>query len=324
VSWFVLGGAAVLGLALFVDGSTCRFGRRTFAHFVAEQQPKEKAAAQEEADPDKKAVLANVRTFIEAFNRRDIKTILPLFAEDCVLTESDGTTMRGLKELEEELKETFANEPDAKLSAHIESLEIVAPGVMLEEGKTTFYPDGKTLTAETDYQAVHVKKGNRWVMTRVSSFNRVVLSPYDQLRELEWLIGDWIDEGHDSIVKSNYRWDANKTYLLNEFTVHVKGRKALSGIQRIGRDPLTKQIKSWVFDDDGAYAESLWSSVDDDTWVIRVRGVRADGKAVTMTNQITHLGNDRFRFDAVDRIAGDERLPDFSAVVVRKAPQAKR
>jgi uncharacterized protein (TIGR02246 family) len=323
-NYLFLAAAAVLGLVLLGDGSACRFGRRIVAQPVAIQQPAAKEAAQEPDDPAKKAVLANVRTFIDAFNRHDVKTLLTLFADDCVLTEHDGSTIRGLKELEEELKETFENEPAARLSADVESLQLVAPNVIIEEGKTTYFPDGKTLTAETDYQATHVKKGDRWVMARVKSYNRIVLSPYDLLRELEWLVGDWIDESPDSLVESSYRWDANKMFLLNDFTVRVKGRKVLSGTQRIGRDPLSKQIKSWVFDSDGGYTESLWSSPEDDTWVIKAKGVRADGKVVTMTNQLTHLGKDRFRYDSVDRIAGEERMPDFSAIAVRKPPAVKR
>jgi uncharacterized protein (TIGR02246 family) len=251
-----------------------------------------------------------------------VKSLLQLFAEDCVLTESDGTTIRGRKELEEELKDSFDADPDAKISISVESLQQVSPDVIIEEGKTVYYPDGKTLTAETDYQATHVKKGDRWVMTRVRSFNRVVLSPYDDLRELEWLVGDWIDESSDSVVESSYRWDTNKSFLLNNFTVKVKGTKVLSGTQRIGRDAQTKQLRAWVFDSEGGYAESFWTAVDDG-WVMRAKGVRSDGKVVTVTNQLTQLGKDRFRFDSADRIVGEERMPNMAIIAVRKAPQPK-
>jgi uncharacterized protein (TIGR02246 family) len=286
---------------------------------IAQQEPAAKAAGNQESDAAKQAVMANVRTFTEAFNRRDVPAILKLFAKDCELTESDGTTVRGLKELEEELKETFEDDPDAKISVSVDSLQQVAPDVIIEEGKTEFFPDGKTLTAETDYQATHVKKGDRWLMTRVRSFNREVLHPYDLLRELEWLVGDWIDESSDSLVESSYQWDDNKTFLLQKFSIRVNGQRILSGTQRIGRDPLSKQIKSWVFDSEGGYAESLWSNVDD-SWVIKGKGVRADGKVVTVTNQLTQLGKDRMSFESVDRIVGEERMPNLAVIVVRKPP----
>jgi uncharacterized protein (TIGR02246 family) len=323
-SYVALAGAAGLVFALFVDGSASRNGPVRVEQPVAKKKPDDKAKVQEPTDPARKAVLANVRTFTDAFNRQDVKTLLTLFAEDCVLTESDGSTVRGLKELEAELKDTFKNEPAARLSVSIDSLQVAAPDVIIEEGKTTYFPDGKTLTAETPYQAIHVKRGDRWVMKRVRSYDRAVLHPYDQLRELEWLIGDWIDESPDSLVESSYRWDANKTFLLNDFTVRVHGQKAYSGTQRIGRDALSNQIKSWVFDSDGGHAEGLWSSVDDDTWIIQVKGVRADGKVATMTNQLTQLGNGRYRFESANRTVGNERMADFAAISVRKPPEAKR
>jgi uncharacterized protein (TIGR02246 family) len=314
-----------VSLVLVLDGtawSRCRnlLAQPVFVEVAAQAQPAKNPGKD---DAVKEAVMANVRAFTAAYNRRDIKAVLAFFAEDCVLTEADGTTLKGLKELEADLTQSFKDDPDSRLSISVESLQVVAPDVLLEEGKTEFFPDGKTLTAETDYQVTHVKRGDRWVMARVRSFNRVVLSPYDSLRELEWLIGDWINEDEDSIVESSYSWNINKSFLFNEFSIRVKGKKVLSGTQRIGRDPLTKQIKAWVFDSEGGYAESLWSSVDD-AWIIKAKGVRSDGKVVSVTNQLTPLSNDRFRFDAADRVAGDERLPNVSVISVRRPPEAKK
>lgn len=322
-SYLLLAGAVLLGWAMYEIGVACPRRHQLVAQPVAQKQPADKATATKDADVAKEAVLANVRTFTEAFNRRDVMTLLKLFTDDCELTESDGTTIRGLKELAEELKESFADDPDSRLSVSVDSLRLVTPDVIIEEGKTTFFPDGKTLTAETDYTATHVKKGDRWFMSHVRSFNRVVLSPYDDLRDLEWLVGDWVDEGPDSLVEASYRWDANKAFLLQDFNIRIKGQKVLSGTQRIGRDPLSKQIKAWVFDSEGGYAESLWSNVDG-TWVIKGKGVRVDGKVVTVTNQLTQLGKDRASFESVDRIVGEERMPNLSVIVVRKPPQVKR
>jgi uncharacterized protein (TIGR02246 family) len=314
--WLAL--AVLLGFALYWSGVFDPLGPR----LSAQPAPQIKAKANPAAEAAQKAVLANIQAFTEAFNRRDVMTLLTLFADDCELTEADGTTLRGLAELEAGLKEAFESDPQSRISIGIEVLKQVTPDVIIEEGTTTFFPDGKTLTAEADYQATHVKRGDRWLMSRVRSFNRVVLSPYDQLRDLEWLVGDWVDESSESVVESSYRWDENKSFLLNDFTIRVKGSKVMTGTQRIGRDPLTKQIKAWVFDSEGGYAESLWSFVDDN-WVIQAKGVRADGLVVTVTNQLTQLGKDRMRFDSADRIVGEERMPNMSVVAVRKAPAAK-
>jgi uncharacterized protein (TIGR02246 family) len=285
--------------------------------------PTSTKATKAEDDPARKAILANVRAYMEAFNKQDVKAVVDLFSEDCDITEIDGTQVHGRKALEEELKDTFADEPKAKISVDVNSLTLITPDVAIETGAVDYYPDGQTLTAESTYQVTHVKRGDRWLMRDARTFNRKVLSPYDELRDLEWLVGDWVDESSDEVVESKYRWAANKAFLLQDFTIRVNGKKALTGTQRIGWDPLTKQIRSWVFDSEGGHGESLWNNVDDDTWIIDVKGVRLDGKVVTATNQITKLGKDRFRFDSADRIVGEERMPNFTAVVVRKPPMAK-
>jgi len=308
----VLIGGLLVSLAVYSSGMA---GPRT-------GQVATRATSKEVDNPVKKTILANVRAYMEGFNRQDVKAVLSLFSEDCDVTESDGTQVRGRKELEAELKDTFATDPKARISVAVESLKLITPDVAIETGETEYYPDGKTLTAEADYQVTHVKRGSRWLMRDVRVFNRKVLSPYDQLRDLEWLVGDWVDEGNDSLVESRYRWAPDKAFLLQDFTLRVNGQKVLTGTQRIGWDPLAKQIKAWIFDSGGGYGESLWSSVGDG-WIIEVKGVRSDGKVVTATNQIVQLAKDRFRYESVDRIVGEERLPNFRAIVVRKAPAAK-
>ena len=47
--------------------------------------------------------------------------------------------------------------------------------------------------------------------------------------------------------------------------------------QRIGWDPLTKQIKSWVFDSEGGYGDGLWTRKGNQ-WVIKSTGVLPDGR----------------------------------------------
>jgi uncharacterized protein (TIGR02246 family) len=310
---FVLLGGAVVSLAVYLSGP----GGPTTEALATQATDKDKGN-----EATRQTILANVKSYMDAYNRRDVKTLLNLFSEDCDVTESDGDQVHGRKELEEELKESFADDPKAQISIGVDSLTLVAPNVAIEVGKVTFYPDGKTATAETEYQVTHVKNDARWLMSNVRSFNRKILSPYDQLRDLEWLVGDWVDEGGDSVIETSYRWNQNKTFLLQDFTVRVKGQKVLNGTQRIGWDPLSKQIKSWVFDSEGGYGESMWSSVDD-SWIVKASGVRSDGKVVTATNEIRQMAKDRLRFESVDRIVGDERLPGFTTFAVRKPPVAK-
>jgi uncharacterized protein (TIGR02246 family) len=289
--------------------------------------PAAQPVAQPVAPPESKetaearaAILANVRAYMEAFNKHDAKAILPLFTENVTITELDGTKVSGLKELEAELKDTFKEEPTTQISVQVDALNFVTPDVATETGRVTYYPDGKTAASEADYAVTHVRTAGKWLMSDVRVFDRTVLSPYDRLRDLEWLVGEWVNESAGSVLHTTYKWDANKAFLLQDFTLKVGDHMALTGTQRIGWDPLSKQIRSWVFDSEGGFGESVWSEVDD-RWIIQLKGVRLDGKIVTATNSIERLGKDRFRYQSADRIVGEEAKPNFTAIAVRRPPQ---
>src|SRR5262245_12084560 len=121
-SLMVVAGGVLLSLVLFMDGTAWSRGRRFFTRTVAGEatepaQPGKDAG--KEADPVKEAVMVNVRAFADGYNSRDIKAVLALFTDDCVLTEADGTTLKGLKELEKELTESFKEDPDSRLSISV-------------------------------------------------------------------------------------------------------------------------------------------------------------------------------------------------------------
>jgi uncharacterized protein (TIGR02246 family) len=319
---FALG---LIGLALGGGFLAVQARWRPEGEFVNTEAPLQQAKSAPAQKPAQVSdeIFANAKLYMEAFNRQDAKAIVAQCTEDCEFIDRDGFTMRGHKEIEDELKEDFADNPKARISLILDNIRMLTPDVALEQGKTVYFPDGVTATVETKYELTHVKKGNRWLMAQGRSYAVVILTPYEYLRDLEWLVGKWVDEGADSLVESSYHWADNKTFLLQDFTVRVRGQRVLSGTQRIGWDPLSKKIKAWIFDADGGHGESLWTETDDG-WIMQVRAVRLDGKVATATNRITRTGVDRMAYQSVDRMVGDEILPDLSVTIVRQPPEAKR
>jgi uncharacterized protein (TIGR02246 family) len=318
----------LLGLMALVLGGGYAANQARLRFFgspvIAEvQQPPAKPGQVDKQAQVPEEILANAKLYVEAFNRQDAKAILALCTEDCVFTDKEGNVVRGHQEIEKEFKEDFTENPKARISLSLDSIRLLTPDVAVEQGKMVYFPDGATATIETKYEVTHVKKGNRWLMALGRSYDVEVLTPFEFLRDLEWLVGDWVDESPDSVVDTSYRWADNKAFLLQEFTIRVKDQKVLHGSQRIGWDPLSKQIKSWVFDSEGGHGESLWNWVDD-SWDIRLQAVRLDGKVVTATNRITRTGDDRMAFQSTDRIVGEDMLPNFAVTIVRRPPQPKR
>jgi hypothetical protein len=194
--------------------------------------------------------------------------------------------------------------------------------VAVEEGWTNLFPDGESLTSRGSYTVLHVKKNGRWLMQAVRVEAEESLSPYRELQSLEWLVGEWIDEGRTEVVEASFRWDENRSFLLEEFQVKREGAVVLKGTQRIGWDPQAKQIRSWTFDNAGGFGDAVWTPVGDD-WICKATGVRSDGSSASATRILTRAAQDRVVWSAVDRLDGGEPLPELSVTMVRKPPQAQ-
>ncbi len=291
-------------------------GCLTLAARASLAQPAADAAA---PSPDEEAIQQAAVRFVEAYGKKDAAAIAALFGPEARLEEADGTVFEGREEIQTAFKAEFEANPKAALSVTMESIRFVTPDVAVEEGSTQYFPDGELLTSRSRYIVVHLKQDGAWRMAAVRSHEKEVLSNYDTLRDLEWLVGDWIDEGADGVVETSCRWDENRSFLLQDFQMRREGEIAIKGTQRIGWDPQAKQFRAWIFDSAGGFGEARWAYTGEE-WVSKLSGTSADGASVSATRTFRQLDNDHIIVTTTDRLAGDERLPDFSITLTRKAP----
>ncbi|MHC5544849.1 YybH family protein, partial [Singulisphaera rosea] len=183
-------------------------------------------------------------------------------------------------------------------------------------------PDGMP-PSSGHFTAIEVKVDDRWLVASLRELPDAQISPHEHLKELEWMVGDWIEESEDAVVSSSVSWADNKNFLIRSFDVRIKGKEALTGSHRIGWDPLTNQIKSWVFDSNGGHSEGLWMR-SGNQWVIKAMGVRPDGRTTTATQVLTFVDKDHLGWKSLDRTLGDEITDDIDELLmVRKPPQPK-
>ena len=99
-----------------------------------------------------------------------------------------------------------------------------------------------------------------------------------------------------------------------------QARHERDAADRLG--PLTKQIKSWVFDSDGGYGDALWTR-NGNQWIIKSTGVLPDGRIATATNVLTRTGPNTARWASTQRTVGGQLIPDHrESVMVRRPPHA--
>jgi hypothetical protein len=172
----------------------------------------------------------------------------------------------------------------------------------------------------THYTAVHVKRDGRWLIDRVSEVEVEPPPPshYEQLKELEWMVGSWIDEDENSTVHTDCEWTKNQNFLTRSFALMVGDTIDISGMQIIGWDPAANQIRSWVFDSDGSFSEGRWTRKDN-RWLIQQTGTQPDGRKSSAVNIITQVDDDSFTWQSINREVDGELLPNVEEVLnVRK------
>jgi uncharacterized protein (TIGR02246 family) len=286
---------------------------------IALASPFSQARADQAAD--EQAIRDNCNKYVELYNRRDSKSMADMWSPDAVYQDpSTGEGVVGREEIAKTLDGVFAGSEDAKLAVNIDSVEFMSPNVAIEKG-TAEITYGKGEPEHTEYSAVHVKRDGKWLLDRVSEEMQPEPPPshYEQLKELEWMVGSWIDDNGGVLIQTDCEWTKNKNVLTRSFAVMIGDQVNMSGMQVVGWDPAAKQIRSWVFDSDGTFGEGTWTRKDD-SWSIKQTGVLPDGKKTTATNVITKVDDNTLTWQSVDRTVDGELQPNIEEVVVVRQP----
>jgi len=273
---------------------------------------------------DAKAIAALVASFTKAFNAGDAAAAAAAtYAEDALVVDEEGERTEGRAAVRDRLAASFDDSPGSTIAIKVDNLRFLGPDTALEEGRTTITPAGAGGVPEVSrFTVVYVKHDGRWLQSAVRDEVTRELSTHDRLKELEWLVGEWINESQDAVVNTTCKWADNGNFLIREFTMKTHGQPVMSGTQRIGWDPVRGQFKTWIFDTEGGFGEGYFSRKGDG-WVVKAEGVRQDGKHASVTNILKRLGKDRASWQSVDRTLGGVAMPGIDEfTLVRKPPEA--
>lgn len=267
---------------------------------------------------DEASIRKLVASYVQAFNSRDAKSLADHWSPDAVyLNRSTGEEVVGRTAIAAQFDALLKERPDLKLEVNVESIQFISPNVAVEHGKTRLLAP-KAEPEEIDYTAVNVKRDGKWLLDRVTDkAKEVVPSHYEQLKVLEWMVGQWTSDADNAEVELDCNWTKNKNFLTRTFKISVDG-SSFSGMQMIGWDPATKSIRSWTFDSNGTFAEATWQQTGG-RWFLRNRGTLPDGRAATMINVMKQVDANSFTWQTIERTAGDELLPNIDEIqIVRR------
>ena len=143
-------------------------------------------------------------------------------------------------------------------------------------------------------------------------------SNYEHLRGLEWAIGEWAGESTQGAIEHiSLSWTETRNFIIGSFSTTARNVSVGSAKQWIGWDPVAKRVRSWSFDDTGAFGEAAWT-LDGSKWIIKSTSVLQDRKKATATYIVGHVDADTITLEAKDRTVDGNALPDVKEVKLKR------
>lgn len=277
----------------------------------------QEGAKKEPVDKDKAPIAEAIKSYEAAFNARDAETLAAHWSPEGVYTSRlSGEHIVGRDALQKEFTALFAEVKDTKLELLTETIDFVSPNVAVERGAATVIrPDAERITS--GYNVVYVRRDGKWLIDRVSEEEEPPAAPshYEELKDLEWMIGEWVDIAGGSIIATECQWTRNQNFITRTFTASVNDRIDITGMQFVGWDEAREQIRSWTFDSDGGVAEGVWKR-NGKHWIVKITATLPDGKRASSTTILQPFDNDSFGWQKINRVVDGEILPNINEVVI--------
>ena len=272
---------------------------------------------------DHESINQSAQAFAEYYCAHDAKRLASLFSPQAELINEEGNITKGQAAIEKTFASVFQSAPQSTIQIEVQSIRIVTPNLAIEEGVTRSKEQPDDDEEVTSYLAIHSKVDGRWLISSIRDFGTptAVLTAHDRLQELAWLVGEWVEESPEAVIRSKYQWHDNENFIMQEFHVQIMGRTAMSGTMRLGWDAVRKQFKSWVFDSLGGHAEGYWLR-DGDQWIVKSQGATASGQAASATFIYKLVDNETILWSSIDRIVDGERVSDIEPITIKRRPPA--
>lgn len=274
---------------------------------------------------EEQAIRAAAKSYVTALARGDAKAIADLWTADGDIVDEHGTVTKG-RDAAALAVPSADGEAGHDVQITESALRMLTPDCAIEDGSVSVVPPGGTTPLTGHYTATWVKQDGRWRLAGLREY-KLDGSPA-RLADLDWMVGDWtvVDNAPKPAgdakapaptIDVSVRWNATKTFLLRDMKISQGGTPVSHITQRIGWDPLARQVRSWSFDAAGGHGEGVWTK-DGDAWVARAASVHPDGTRTATLNVYQYDGKNRCTWQSFHTHAGGEQLPPVNMTMIRK------
>ncbi len=248
-----------------------------------------------ERQQDEQAIRRVAQEYLAALARGDAKAMGELWTADGDVVDAAGHSYPARSVIGPEASESDAERPVVKLTGS--KIRFLTPDVALEDGTSEVsHPSTQGVAPLVGrFTVIWVKQDGNWRLASLRESRTDPPATAAQLAELDWMTGEWTGENGDTTLEVSTRWNETHTYLLRDLKVLREGHVVFSGTQRIGWDPVSRTIKSWVFDTDGGHGEGVWTKAGD-RWIVHGSAVLANGRRTNSINEYSPDGKDAMRW----------------------------
>lgn len=260
--------------------------------------------------------------YVATFNRHDANALGTYWTDDAIYTNLiTDITIEGKAALINEFKTWFEEKKGEKLEVKLIDVKVIEPGRVEEKGAFRLTLKDNPTPIENIFKAVLVEQNGKLLFDEVYQIEiDEVPSHYTKLKELEWLVGEWVDADPDLTIDTIVTWDKDKNFIKQQFNMKIFDQQIVEGQHIIGWDPASQKIRSWIFDNNGGLGEGKWTKQNDNVWYVNTLYILPDGRKGSSINIYTKVDNDTYTWASEGRDIAGEILPNLPPVkVVRKS-----
>lgn len=271
---------------------------------------------------DTRGVKKAQEAYEKAFCRKDVKalaeTLAPNVSYENLIT---GDVIEGKDKVVTYFQDHFRKFGLYQIEMSSDGVDFIEEGHAIEFGiTTTSKEDG--VAEKTCFRADYVQEKGLWLLQKFTESTLVAApSHFEYLKELDWLTGRWEDQDDNVDIRSSWKWDKNKNFLVGHCTKRILNQKELDIRQIIAWDPAQKKIRSWVFDSDGGFGEGTWTR-EDGSWYVRMTFGLADGRRASATFIYKKESDSSYTFQATGRDIDGKILPNIGPFLIVKTEGA--
>ena len=222
------------------------------------------ARAQTAARPsdDEQAIRKDVEEYAEAYNKGDIDSAGRHWTDDAEYINDEGKIDQGPR-IDREPVQTGPRRPQGIYVQRAGAVRANAQAGCGSRGWHRHFDRarrhaGKDRVSRPSCSRATANGGSRRVQDLPSLAETEEPTPYQKLKQLEWLVGQWQDEEKDTDIHMTCRWAPGTSFLVQEYVIKRPNHETLEINQRIAWDPTNDQLRSWIFDSRGGFSDGAW------------------------------------------------------------------